>query len=252
MAVVALYLKRSLQLGRHWKHYLTLGTLNSGLSFMLLAYSSKILTASVMSVVIATASIFASAIDAIWSRQLLPLKQLTGLVLGILGVGILVGFDPISLEPGAGLAILAALGAACCYGIATVYTRHSKTQLEPFQNAHGNIWGAVVFILPWCLFFPMPEVPNADAIFSVLMIGILCTGVAYILYFKLIKDIGPAPALTVTFLVPGFGILWGHLFLSEVIGWHTVIGAVIAVSGTALVTGFSIKTLRVRKVLNNA
>jgi drug/metabolite transporter (DMT)-like permease len=66
----------------------------------------------------------------------------------------------------------------------------------------------------------------------------MCTGVAYIFYFKLIEDVGTTSALTVTFLVPLFGILWGALFLHEAIGWHTIAGSTIVIMGTALVTGF--------------
>jgi drug/metabolite transporter (DMT)-like permease len=73
---------------------------------------------------------------------------------------------------------------------------------------------------------------------AALALGIMCTGAAYILYFKLIEDIGTTSALTVTFLNPLFGILWGALFLGEVVGWYTIAGAAIVISGTALVTGF--------------
>ena len=73
---------------------------------------------------------------------------------------------------------------------------------------------------------------------AALALGILCSGIAYLLYFKLVADIGPTSALTVTFLNPVFGILWGALFLHEVIGWHTIAGSAIVIAGTMLVTGF--------------
>jgi drug/metabolite transporter (DMT)-like permease len=69
----------------------------------------------------------------------------------------------------------------------------------------------------------------------------MCSGVAFLLYFRLVADVGPAPALTVTFLIPVFGILWGVVFLEESVGWHTLIGSLIVLAGTALVTGFSFK-----------
>ena len=76
-----------------------------------------------------------------------------------------------------------------------------------------------------------------------LALGVLCSGVAYLLYFRLVADIGAAPALTVTFLVPVFGVTWGHFLLGEPVGWHTVAGTCVVVLGTALVTGFSVSTL---------
>jgi drug/metabolite transporter (DMT)-like permease len=76
------------------------------------------------------------------------------------------------------------------------------------------------------------------------MLGIACSGVAYLLHFRLVADLGPAPALSVTFLIPVFGIFWGALFLSEAVDRHTVIGTAIILCGTALVTGFSWRSLR--------
>jgi drug/metabolite transporter (DMT)-like permease len=73
---------------------------------------------------------------------------------------------------------------------------------------------------------------------AVIALGILCSGIAYILYFKLIEDVGTTSALTVTFLSPVFGILWGALFLGEAIGWYTIVGSAVTLVGTAFVTGF--------------
>lgn len=69
-------------------------------------------------------------------------------------------------------------------------------------------------------------------------LGVLCSGIAYLLYFRLIADLGAASALTVTFLIPVFGVLWGSLFLNEHIGWYTIAGSVTVIAGTALVTGY--------------
>jgi len=83
---------------------------------------------------------------------------------------------------------------------------------------------------------------------AVVALGVLCSGVAYLLFFRLIADLGPASALTVTFLIPVFGVLWGRLFLGEPIGIHTLAGSAIVVVGTALVTGATPRTLRARIV----
>ena len=69
---------------------------------------------------------------------------------------------------------------------------------------------------------------------AVLGVGVLCSGVAYLLYFRLVMDIGPTSALTVTFLTPVFGVLWGHLFLDETLGWHTLVGGLVVLAGTGL------------------
>lgn len=86
--------------------------------------------------------------------------------------------------------------------------------------------------------FPAPVTPTIGIMGATLALGIVCSGITYSIYFKLIEEIGTTSALTVTFLTPAFGILWGALFLGEVVGWYTIVGAGIVRLGTALVTGF--------------
>jgi drug/metabolite transporter (DMT)-like permease len=159
------------------------------------------------------------------------------LLLGTAGVALLVGFDDVSTRPGAGIAVAAALAAALCYSIASLYAKSART-VEPFANAHGTMWAATLFVLPALPFFPSPGTATPGVWAAVLALGVLCSGIAYLIYFRLIAEVGPTSALTVTFLNPVFGILWGALFLGEAVGWHTLAGAAIVLVGTALVTGF--------------
>ncbi len=238
LAAVALWWRRPLALGRHWRHYLILGGLNTALPFLLFAFAAQTLSASLLAILNATAPLWGSVIGAAVLRTRLSGKALLGLGLGLAGVALLTGFDESALRPGAGLAIAAALGAACCYAIASTYAK-SVDQVEPFANAHGSMWGATLVATPFLLTHPVPELPGAMIVAAVAALGVVCSGIAYLLYFRLVNDLGPAPALTVTFLVPLFGVLWGHLFLGETVGWHTFAGTVIVLTGTALVTGFS-------------
>jgi drug/metabolite transporter (DMT)-like permease len=208
----------------------------------LFAYAAKTLSASLLSILNATAPIWGAVIGAAWTSTALTGKALLGLALGVVGVAMLVGFDPSTLQDGAFLAIFLALGAAFSYGIATNYAKSAK-KIDPFANAHGSMWAATLMIGPAVPFFSTAVMPSATVAAAVLALGVLCSGVAYLLYFRLIADIGAAPALTVTFLIPVFGVLWGHFILGEPIGWHTFGGACIVIIGTALVTGFSASSL---------
>ncbi|MFC5509650.1 DMT family transporter [Massilia jejuensis] len=237
LAAVGLLLGKRLDLRANWRHYLMLGFFNSALPFLLFAYSARTLSASVLSVLNATAPMWGALIGALWARQAITVKGAIGLVLGTAGVALLVGFDDVSRRPGAGLALAAALAAALCYSIASLYAKTART-VEPFANAHGTMWAAALFVLPALPFFPAPATPTPGVWAAVLALGVLCSGIAYLIYFRLIVDIGPTSALTVTFLNPLFGILWGALFLGEAVGWHTLAGAAIVLVGTALVTGF--------------
>lgn len=239
LMVVGLVLRRRaapLNLRENWKHFLVLGFFNSALPFLLFAFSARTLSASVMSVVNATAPMWGAIIGAVWGRQPIKARTALGLVLGTVGVALLAGFDKVSAKPGAGIALVATLAAACSYGIATTYARSARS-VAPFANAHGSMWAAALLVLPALPFFPQPGHPTLTVAASVVALGVLCSGIAYLLYFRLIEEIGPTSALTVTFLNPVFGILWGSLFLGEVVGWYTVAGAAIVLVGTALVTG---------------
>ena len=237
LAIVGVILKKRLDLRANWKHYLVLGLLNSAFPFLLFAFAARTLSASVLSVLNATAPMWGAIIGALWSRQAISGRSVLGLILGTAGVALLVGFDQVTSRPGAGIAIAAALVAAVSYSVASAYAKTAKS-VEPFANAHGSMWAATLLVIPVLPFFPAPAEPTIGIMGAALALGILCSGIAYILYFKLIQDVGPTSALTVTFLNPLFGILWGALFLGEVVGWHTILGAAIVITGTALVTGF--------------
>jgi drug/metabolite transporter (DMT)-like permease len=234
---VGLFLKKRLDLKAHWKHYLILGFFNSALPFVLFAFAARTLSASVLSVLNATAPMWGALLGAAWSRQRIGARTALGLLCGTAGVALLVGFDSVAARPGAGVAVTAALLAALSYSIASLYAKSAKS-VEPFANAHGSMWAAALFVVPVLPFFPQPGEPTLGVMGAVLALGVLCSGIAYLLYFRLIAEVGTTSALTVTFLNPVFGILWGALFLGEVVGWYTVVGSAIVLVGTALVTGF--------------
>lgn len=237
LAAIAVAMKKPLGWRRHWKHYLVLGFFNSALPFLLFAWSARTLSASVLAVLNATAPMWGALIGAVWQRQMVSARVLLGLVLGTAGVALLVGLDHVTSREGAGLAIAAALFASFNYGIASIYAKAAPA-VEPFANAHGSMWAAALLVLPSLLFFPAPATPTIGIMAAALALGVLCSGVAYLLYYGLIRDVGATSALTVTFLSPLFGILWGALFLQEVVGWYTIAGAAIVIVGTAFVTGY--------------
>lgn len=251
LLAVALLLKRKLQLRQHWKHYAVLGWFNSALPFLLFAYAAQSLSASLLSILNATAPIWGTVLIALRFRNQVTPKTIIGLILGILGVALLVGFDPILLQPGSGLAITAAIAAAFSYGIASCYAQGAG-KVEPFANAHGSMWAATLLIIPLLPFFPAQSSADSTIVGSVLLLGIICTGVAYLLYFRLIADVGASSALTVTYLVPVFGVLWGSLLLNESVSWYTLLGATIILTGTALVTGFKPSLMIRKKAATNA
>jgi drug/metabolite transporter (DMT)-like permease len=225
-----------LDFARHWRHYLVVGTLNGALPFLLFGYAAQTLSASLLTILNATSPIWGAVVEAVISRRPLERSTALGLMLGLCGVTLVVGLDRNSLQPGGAEAILASLMAALSYGVAATYARTARS-VDSFSTAHGSMWVATVILLPLGLLAPPPSVPATQVVFAVLVLGVVCTGFAFLLFFRLVQDIGSSAALTVTFLIPLFGITFGSVFLGEEIGWHTLAGSVLIIAGTALVAG---------------
>ncbi|CAK2732262.1 Drug/metabolite transporter (DMT)-like permease [Vibrio crassostreae] len=238
LLLVSFYLKRKLSFNAHAKHFFILGLFNTALPFLFFAYAAQTLNASTLAILNSTAPIWAAIIGAIWTKTTLEARVLLGLGIGVTGVGVLVGWDAMNIGQEAILPIFAAVMAAFSYGIASNYTK-TAPKVEAFNNAHGSMWAAVLIVLPFVFFMPMREAPDLTITTSVILLGAVCTGLAYLLYFNLINELGAPSALSVTFLIPVFGILWGNLFLDEAIGINTVVGSILVITGTMLVTGMT-------------
>lgn len=236
LGLVSVLLRQPLDARRHWKHFLFLGLFNSALPFLLLSQAALTLPASLLSVLNATAPLWGAVIGAVRSRTRLSAACLAGLLLGITGVALLVGFDAATALPGRGGAALLALGAAFSYGLATNIAR-TGSHARPMANALGSMLAATLLLAPAIALCPPASAPGPGDLVAVAALGLICSGLAYLLYFRLIADIGAAPALTVTFLIPVFGILWGRLFLAEPVSWQMLAGCGTILLATALVTG---------------
>ncbi|MEJ5990436.1 DMT family transporter [Ramlibacter sp. PS3R-8] len=236
-------------LRRHgWKIGL-IGLLNSGIPFMLFSFALLSITTGLSAILNATVPLFGALVAWWWLKDGLTGSRVLGLVIGLAGVAML-AWDKASFRPDAsgfapGWAVLACLLACVCYAFAASATKRYLTGLPPLVTATGSQLGAAAGLaIPAAFSWPQ-QAPGLQAWLALAAVGIVCTGVAYILYFRLIEQAGPARALAVTFVVPVFAILYGALFLSEAVtAWMVVCGVVI-VCGTALSTGLlKLPTLR--------
>ena len=244
LLLAALVFRRSLSLREHWRHWFFLGSMNTAVPFLLFAYGAHELSASLLSIINSTAPMWGVAIGAVLTRGLPGRREIAGLAVGSTGVALLVLRDPTALQASSALPVISALLAPLCYGISSHYARRFTSQLPPFSVALGSQWAAVICVLPLLAFSLQPAVGSFAAVpvgtwWAALALGVLCTGIAYLIFFKLIREIGAPSTLTVTFLIPLFGILWGALFLGEPVSPGTFVGAACVLLGTAWVTGFS-------------
>ncbi|WP_379130214.1 DMT family transporter [Paenibacillus sp. sgz500958] len=223
------------QILRHWKAFLILGALNAALPFTLICMAELHLNASLAAILNATTPMF-TALAAWGIGQGKPgLVKSAGLITGLAGVAVLVGFSPVPLEGAILYSVIFSLGAALSYGFGGLYASHAGKGVEPLTLAIGQQLGASIVLLPLAVIFAPHELPSAPAVYSVAGLSLLCTSVAYLIYFRLIRNVGAVKTVTVTFLVPIFGILWGVLFLKESLYVNTVIGLAIILLSVTLV-----------------
>jgi drug/metabolite transporter (DMT)-like permease len=219
-----------------WRQYLLVGLLNSAVPFVLISTAELHITASMAAILNATSPLFGALVSAVWLGEPLTVRKVGGIAIAIAGIAILVGWSPLVLSTLVLLSIGASLLAALFYGIAGAYTKTRVKGAPPLGVAAGSQLGASVLLAFVVPFAPPTSPPTAAAAISVLLLALLCTASAYVLYFRLIVDVGPTKALTVTFLAPIFGVLWGALFLGEAITWSKGLACAIILCGTAFVT----------------
>jgi drug/metabolite transporter (DMT)-like permease len=220
-----------------WRQFLVVGLLNAAVPFTLIAFAEIEITASLAAILNSTTVLFSALVAAAWTGEPLTGRKIAGVVLGVFGVAVLVGLDPLPVNGAVLLAVGASLGASLAYAISGTYIRQTFSGVRPLTLAVGQQTGAALLLLiPAAATVPV-ETPSLPVALSALALAILCTAVAYLLYFTLIANIGPTSTLTVTFLAPGFGVLFGVLLLGEPFGPGTLAGLGIILLSVALVAG---------------
>ncbi len=203
---------------------LLLGAINSGIPFLMFALAATVLPAGYSAILNATTPLMGVLIGAAAFDERITRSKAAGVLIGLIGVVVLTHTGP--LQAGGPLlwGVAACLVATSCYGLAGFLTKRWITQrggLDSRVVALGSQLGAILLLLPFAAWdavtHPIAWREVGSSVWmSMLALGLLCTSVAYVLYFRLIADVGPLKALTVTFLIPLFGVFWGWLVLGEV------------------------------------
>jgi drug/metabolite transporter (DMT)-like permease len=223
-------------LSKHWRFYLLMGTVGIAAPFVLYSFAAMHAPASLLSITNATSPIFGLAWGVLFRDERVTLRKLAGLGLGVAGVVLIARPAGAVADPLFGWAIAAALGACCLYGIVGALIKRFARGATPRGMAAGNQLAAAIVILPLLPFLPPLAAPTPLVVANLLALALLASGVAFVLYFRLIADIGAVRALTVTYLIPLFGVFWGWLFLGEALPAAALAGGVLILAGTVLVT----------------
>lgn len=222
------------------------GVTNSAIPFCLFAYSTLYVDAGFDAILNATTPLWSALIAAIGFQAAMKRDQVIGLTLGLAGVVVL-AWDRITTGTSdVPLAVGAALLATALYGFAINYSKRHLAGVKPFVVAFGSQFFASIVLLPLALFFWPKHAVDLSTWACVAALGVFCTGLAYILFFRLIEHAGPAYAASVTFLIPIFGLIWGTIFLGEKVTPTVAAGCAIIFFGTALASG-KLKGLLPRK-----
>ena len=214
-----------------------MGLFNSGLPFLLIAWATLSITAGLASIMNAMTPVFTALIGALWLGDRLDGRRSLGLLLGLAGVALLAA-DKADFRPGgSGWAIVAMLLATACYGFAANHTRRYLQGVPALVNATGTQLVSALVLLPPALWSWPERMPGLGPWLAALVLGVACSALAYLLFFRLIARVGASRAVTVTFLVPVFGTLWGALFLGEPVTVSMLAGGAVVLLGTGLATG---------------
>lgn len=242
--IVSRFIRDALKTRERWRHYLFLGLFNTALPFLAFAWGATLLPASMLAILNSTAPLWGLLVGFIWRGKAITPRAVLGLLFGCAGVAALVGLSDTAVEQEQLLAVFACLGAAICYAIASSYAEFAE-RVPAIANAHGSLWAATLVILPLSAVEAPPTDVSTLALASALTLGILCSGIAYLMYFRLIAQVGAPSTLTVGYLIPLWGVFWGWLFLNEAVGWHTALGTILVLTGTALVTGLTFRRTKI-------
>lgn len=224
------------------KIVMVLGLINSGIPATFYSLAAQVLPAGYSAIFNATTPLMGVLIGGLFFSEKLTMAKVSGVFLGLFGVGILTGAGPVAFDLQLLMGALACLLATTCYGFAGFLTRRwldHQGGLDSRLAALGSMFGATVFLLPLFGYSVISQPPASwggwNVWLSLLGLGLVCTALAYILYFRLLSSIGPVKSMTVTFLIPPFGVLWGALLLDEPLGMAHLYGGVLIAAALWLV-----------------
>ena len=224
------------EVSRHWRQYAVIGIVNSTLPFMLFAFAALHLPASYSVILNSTAPLFTALLAVPLLHERLTLVKVTGLVVGAAGVALVSRAGPVVPDLWFWIAVAACLGATTCYALSSIYMKRYAAGAKPLAIAGWSQMFAALAMMPFVP-FASPDTALFTPLIAanVLMLALFCSSIAYVLYYRLIADLGPTRALTMAFLMPAFGMLWGALFLGEPITLPMIAGCALIIGGATAV-----------------
>jgi drug/metabolite transporter (DMT)-like permease len=219
------------------KPFAVVGLFAGVIPFSCFSFAALHLPAAYSAVLNATAPLFGAMFSVVWLTERLTMRKLGGLLLGVAGVAVLVGAGTLSLNASTLLAIAACLFAAACYAMASIIVKKTGRPggIHPIAMATGSLALGGLMMLPTVPFSLPPVMPSTLALECILAMSLLSSGLAQAIFIPLIVKIGPTRAMSVSFLIPLFSMLWGFIFLHEAVGMATLAGGIVVLVAMGLV-----------------
>lgn len=224
---------------RHWRELSLLGLLALSAPFLLYAWAALRLPAGYSALLNTTVVLFGTLASAWHGQDTLSARKLAGCAIGFVGVALILQLGPVPVNAHTLAAALACIAAAACYGVSTPLMKKATERMQPLAIATGISAAAFVMLLPAGL-WGLPQAQfTPTAMGALLVMGVFTSGLAYWLNLRIIRHVSPVAATSPAFLIPVFGVTWGHLFLGEALSPGIFAGGALVLLATALVTGFN-------------
>ena len=226
--------------GRVWGYLLVMSIFGNVVPFLLIAWSEQHTTSALAAVLSATTPHFTLLFAvAMFRGEGLTIDRVVGIIIGFIGVLLLTGRSILDLGSVDGLGVVALLGSSVCYGFAFAFARQ-YIRGDPLSNVTAQLLMSLAIIGPFAVTTGWVRTDELGVveIGSWLVLGVIGTGVAYLFYYSLIREIGATPASLVTYIIPPVGVLLGWLVLNEAIGPGGLAGMVLIIAGVAISYGW--------------
>lgn len=224
---------------QQWRTLAIIGLLSVAAPFLLFAWAGLQLPAGYSALLNSTAVIFGMFASARMGEDTITLKKLLGCACGFGGVALIVSLGPVEPSFKVVMAVLACVAASACYGFSTPITKRAVGQMQPLQIAAGIHALAWLMLLPGAA-YSLPQAGfSVSALLAVAVMGVVTSGLAYWAHLRIMQHVTPVAAMSPIFMVPVFGVLWGHVFLGEQLGHGLLLGGGLVLLASALITGFN-------------
>ncbi len=250
LIVVFSVARKPLAMGTRWPHFLLVGTLNSGVPFTLFSFAALHIPAGYSAILNAGVPLWAAIFAWPILGQRIARRVVLAVLIAAVGIGLMVRLGPVHFSREVLLAIAACVCATVCYGFAAVWSKRHLSEVPGYATATHGMMFAALALLPGAATQPWPTLALTKAWFAVLALALLCSALAYLLYFELFRRMSATRATSVTFVVPAFGLFWAWLFLGEPVTLTMLAGFALVLCATALV--MQIGPFRMRQAASSA